>query len=94
MNIKENINKTALLAKLQFDDVESAKIEETFEQILEYINIIDGLDLENVSPMSQILEYDLNFRKDVPKDGLSLDAVLLNAPNNNGIFITVPKAIE
>lgn len=94
MNIKETINKTALLAKLQFEGDELEKFAKTFEQILEYISIIDGLDLENVAPLAQIIDYDYKFRKDIPAQGLDLQEALLNAPSKNENFFKVPKVID
>ncbi len=93
MNIKETIDKTALLAKLQFNSEESEVFAKTFEQILEYIYIIDGLDLENVAPLHQIVESEFEFRNDVSAKYLTSEQALLNAPDRNENFFEVPKVI-
>jgi len=94
MNIKETINKTVLLAKIELNEIEKEKFKLTFEQILEYINIIDELDLENVAPMSKIMEFKYGFRSDISMNELDVDEALFNAPSINKDFFKVPKVIN
>lgn len=79
MNIKETIDKTSILAKFELNDIEKEKFKLKFEQISEYINIIDDLDLENVAPISKILEFDNGFREDISLKELRVDEALPNA---------------
>jgi aspartyl-tRNA(Asn)/glutamyl-tRNA(Gln) amidotransferase subunit C len=94
MNIKETINKTAKLSHLQFEGEDLDKFEKKFESILEFISFIDELDLENVSPLLQIIEYESEFRKDIPSLGLDTKEALLNAPLKDQNFIKVQKVIN
>jgi len=95
MNFKEKINKTAILAKLQFTENESKQFVETFEQLLDFISIIDELDIEKVAPLVQIHKYDIEFRDDKVDEGISLKEALLNKPSKDkNDFFTIPKVIS
>ncbi|MEI6090956.1 MAG: Asp-tRNA(Asn)/Glu-tRNA(Gln) amidotransferase subunit GatC [bacterium] len=94
MNIKETVNKTAQLSRLQFEGKDLDKFENKFESILEFISIIDELDLENVSPVLQIVQYENEFRKDIHSKVLDINEALINAPSKDQSFIKVPKVIN
>ena len=94
MNIKETIDKTVSLAKIELNEIEKEKFKLTFEQILDFINIIDELDLENVAQMSKIMEFEYGFRKDISANELNVEEALSNAPSKNKDFFKVLKVIN
>ena len=92
ITIKE-VENIARLAKLSFSEDEKIKFTEQFNQILQYMEKLNELDTENVSPTFHILDVHNVFREDIVKPWLTQEEALQNAPKkNNGLF-SVPKVI-
>ena len=94
MEMKETVSRIAVLAKLEYKDAELEKFSDRFTKILDYIAVIDGIDLEGVEPLAHVIETENVFRADVAKPGVSLEQALRNAPKKNESFFKVPKVIE
>ncbi|MBN2412562.1 Asp-tRNA(Asn)/Glu-tRNA(Gln) amidotransferase subunit GatC [candidate division KSB1 bacterium] len=89
----EEVEKIARLAKLSFSEEEKIKFTEQFNQILQYMEKLNELDTENVSPTFNVLDVNNVFREDKVKPWLTQEQALQNAPKKkNGLF-SVPKVI-
>lgn len=91
---KEEIKRTAELARLEFTDEELDAFQENFQKIVDYVGKIDQLELENVAPMTHIHDFTRNTRADEGKDGLSTADALKNAPKKSDTYFKVPKVLE
>ena len=90
---KEEVMYVADLARLELDDASIDKFAEQIATILEYIDLLNGLDTEGIEPTSHAISLTNAFRNDVAKEHLDRDLALQNAPDReNGNFI-VPKVV-
>ncbi len=94
MDINEIVKKTAELSKLSFSENELESFTHSFKSVLDYVEIINSLDLSDIEPLSQISNEENCFREDVSLPGLKITDALKNAPNKNDNFYKVPKVIE
>ena len=88
------VEKIAQLAKLKFTEDEKLKLQKDMNQVLEYIEQINELDLDNVEPLENINETENIVREDVVKPSLTTDEALKNAPAKTGRYFKVPKVID
>ena len=90
---KEDVIKIAILSKLEFNDDEIENFRNDLSEILNYMNELNELDTEGISPLFKVLDLDDVTRKDVVTDSLKQEEVLKNAPDKDENFIIVPKII-
>ena len=62
--------------------------------ILNWIEQLGEVDVEDVEPMTSVVETSLPMREDVVTDGGIQDKVLANAPKSEDGFFVVPKVVE
>ena len=90
---KEDVIKIAILSKLEFNDDEIENFRSDLSEILNYMNELNELDTEGISPLFNVLDLDDVTRKDEVTDSLKQEEVLKNAPDKDENFIIVPKII-
>ena len=76
---KRDVEKIALLARLELTDEEKALYQEQLSAILDYAHRLNQLDITSVPPTSSAVELRSVMREDVIEPGLSLEDVLFNA---------------
>jgi aspartyl-tRNA(Asn)/glutamyl-tRNA(Gln) amidotransferase subunit C len=95
MSISKNeVKYIASLARLKFSDSELESYTKELNSIIEYMDKLNELDTENVSPLSHPIESINVFRDDEIKKSISSDEALKNAPDKNESFFKVPKVIK
>lgn len=92
--MKQEIEKTAKLAKLNFDATEIELFENHFLDILNYVSAVDNMKTEEVQPLSTVDTTEKQLRKDETENVLSLEEALKNAPKRNESFFKVPKQLN
>jgi aspartyl-tRNA(Asn)/glutamyl-tRNA(Gln) amidotransferase subunit C len=88
------VDKIAVLSRLNFSDAEKAQLQQHLEGILRTAEKLNELDTQNIVPTAHIQGQENVLRSDTVKP--SMDNALLtdNAPEKeNGCFI-VPKVVE
>jgi aspartyl-tRNA(Asn)/glutamyl-tRNA(Gln) amidotransferase subunit C len=88
----ETVDHVARLARLSLGAAERTLFARQLDQILEYAESIQALDLQDVEPMSHALTTDC-FREDQPLEGLARDRVLDSAPDPADGLFRVPRVI-
>ena len=58
--------------------------------IVDYINQLQAVNTDGVEPLAHALDLHDVFRADEPRDSLSVDEALANAPARKGDFYSVP----
>ena len=91
---REEIQKVASLARLQLSESEIERMTEQLGTILSYVKKLDEVDTEGVPVTTHTQQVVNAFREDVAKPSLERDAVLRNAPEDNGESFTVPRIIS
>ena len=91
---KAEVEKIAKLAKLKFSEIEKEKLTEELARIIAYVEKLNELDLENVTPTSHVLNLKNVMRDDEASSWLTQEEALKNAPARHGGFFSVPKVIS
>ena len=91
---KKDVEKIAELARLDLSPVEIDLYQKQLSSILDYVNMLQEVNTENVEPTSQVTGLQNVVRED--KEGLCLksDEVLSNAPEHESKSFKVNKIIE
>ncbi len=90
----QEIDKLAKLSWLEFSEEEKEKLIIDFQQIIEYVEKLNELNLDEVAPTSHVLEINNVFREDEVKPSLFQEDALKNAPVSRDGFFSVPKVIK
>lgn len=77
---REDIENIAELAKLDLTEEEIELYGEQLRDILDYVDILNSLDTEDIAPTASVLPIVNALRKDEIQDGLSPEQALANAP--------------
>ncbi len=95
MSISKNeVTYVAGLARLEFSEEETEKLQDELSAVLDYAEALNKLDTSNTKPTEHILPMENVFREDIVVDSLDLDKVLQNAPEKEKGAFKVPKVIE
>lgn len=90
----ELVEKLSHLARLQFNDEEKQEIKKDLQKMIHFVEKLNELDLEGVSPMLHMSEEVNVLREDEVKGSVSRSEALKNAPLHDDQFFKVPKVIK
>jgi aspartyl-tRNA(Asn)/glutamyl-tRNA(Gln) amidotransferase subunit C len=90
---RQDIEKVALLARLQLSDAEAAKMSDELAQIVAYVDQLAEVDTEGVEPMAHAIELQNVFKDDRVGESLPREAALANAPHHNSTGYLVPAVL-
>src|SRR5882762_9994448 len=104
---EKDVSYVADLANLELTTDERTRMLHDLNSILDYIDRLNELDTENVTPMAQVSDrygvdnsrqgsdrFESVLRDDIRyglRESLSHDIALKNAPETDGTFFEVPK---
>ena len=88
------VQDVALLARLKLSDEELARFSGQLGKILEYVGVLDEVDVSNVQPMAHAVEQSNVLRDDEVRESLPREAALANAPKTDGQFFMVPQILD
>lgn len=95
MSVTENdVRYMAGLARLQLSDDEIKSFANDMNKILDYMELLEEVDTENVEPLAHVIDLDSRLRNDEAKEPLSHKDALKNAPDADSDYFRVPKVIE
>jgi aspartyl-tRNA(Asn)/glutamyl-tRNA(Gln) amidotransferase subunit C len=90
---REEVLNVAKLARLKFSEEEIEKFRVDLNSILDYIDMLDEVDISGVEPLTNVNKGINNLREDVVRESLSDMEAVSNAPvSSDGTFI-VPKVV-
>lgn len=89
----EEIAKVAHLARLELNPEEVARMTDQVGAILSYIDKLNELDTQGITPTTHALAINNAFRDDVVTASLPQAEALRNGPRQNGEAFVVPKVI-
>lgn len=90
---KEEILHIAKLACLNIKDEEIEEYRKNLQDILNFANVIDSVDTENISETISSTDNCNVFREDEIKDFESRELLLQNAPESRDGMFSIPKVI-
>lgn len=90
---REEIQHVANLARLQLNEDEIGRMTRQLDMILSYVEKLDEIDTQGITPTTHTQQVVNAFREDVVRPSLAREAALANAPEDNGESFTVPRII-
>ena len=90
---RDEVIKTALLARLRLSDDEIGTMTEQLSKIVDYVNQLGQLDTSDVVPMAHAVELTNVFADDVPQPSLDRNEALANAPKSDEECYRVPAVL-
>jgi aspartyl-tRNA(Asn)/glutamyl-tRNA(Gln) amidotransferase subunit C len=91
---QEEVRRVAHLARLTLHDDEVIALQRDMEAMLGYVAQLQDLDLDGVEPTTHTTSPSPSLRPDEPRQTLSRDQVLQNAPEQEGGMFRVPRIVE
>lgn len=90
----KDVEKVALLSRLEINEADMEAMTGQLNSILDYIDVLNKLDTENIQPTAHVLPMKNVMREDVVKPSLARDLALSNAPEAEDGYFKVPKVVE
>jgi aspartyl-tRNA(Asn)/glutamyl-tRNA(Gln) amidotransferase subunit C len=82
---REDVLKLAALSKLKLTEEEIEQLRGELSEILDYVNMLDKVDVSGLAPTYQVSGLKNVYRADETKDyGYKTDSLLKNAPAIQG----------
>lgn len=95
MKITEDlIDHIAHLSRLEFEGERKAAIQKDMERIVNFMEILQGVDTENVEPLIFMNDEVNKLREDVPEVTLTQEQALKNAPKKDSDYFRIPKVLD
>ena len=91
---RADVEHVAELARLHLTDDEIDLMQGQLSRILEAIAVLNEVDTSHVGPTASVLALENVMRDDEPRDGISRDAALANAPMREGHHLRVPLVLK
>ena len=91
---RDDVAKVALLGRLKLTADEMDRMTVQLGRVLEYVDILNEVDTQNVEPMAHAIELRDVFREDTPVPSLPREDALTNAPKTDGRCFVVPAILE
>jgi aspartyl-tRNA(Asn)/glutamyl-tRNA(Gln) amidotransferase subunit C len=90
---RQEVEKVALLARLQLTDQELETMTQQLGQIVAYVQQLSQLDTEDVAPMAHAVERFNVFGADQLQASVSVEEALANAPKRDDACFRVPAVL-
>lgn len=91
---KEEVEKLAHLARLEFSEEEKLSMQADMDKILGFVDKINELDLEGVEPLVYLNEDRNIMRADKVEQNISKEDALRNSPAKDSDYFRVPKVLK
>lgn len=88
------VEKLARLARLRFEDEEKKAIKNDLQRMIGFVEKLNELDLDTISPLLHMSDEVNVLREDEIKGSVSREEALKNAPDHDEKFFKVPKVIR
>jgi aspartyl-tRNA(Asn)/glutamyl-tRNA(Gln) amidotransferase subunit C len=93
MLTREDVQKVALLARLQLTEAEEEKFAVQLSGILDYFEQLSELDVTDVPPTTRAIDVSNVVRPDHHQPYTNREGLLDSAPDRDGDFFKVPKIV-
>lgn len=91
---REDVERTAALARLDLSEAEIQTLTRDLGQILEHVDQLSRLDTTGIEPTAHAIPLATPTRVDEPSAPLDPELALRNAPLREGSAFVVPKVLE
>lgn len=90
---RTDVQKVALLARLQLTDAELDTMTSQLAEVIGYVDLLGEVDTEGVEPMAHAVEVTNVFADDHIEPSLPRQQALANAPRHNSRGYLVPAVL-
>ncbi|STD05156.1 Aspartyl/glutamyl-tRNA(Asn/Gln) amidotransferase subunit C [Dermatophilus congolensis] len=90
---KDQVAHLAMLARIEMDDEELSRLAGELDGILDAVALVGEVASADVEPMANPVAMNTVLRADEPREGLSGEAVLGNAPEAEDGRFVVPRIL-
>lgn len=91
---KEQVKHVAQLARLAITEEEAEMFTENLSAIIQYAEQLNELNTDDVEPTTHVLDLKNVLRKDEPKQWITQEDALKNAPDKENGHFRVPSILE
>ena len=89
-----DLSRAVKLARIELTPEEEQRLAPQLGEVLQYVEKLNELDVSDVEPTAHATPLSNVMRADEPRESLSQEEALRNAPKiANGLFV-VPKIVE
>lgn len=90
----ELVSYVANLSRIKLDENEINEMQSQMSEIVNYMDILNQLDTENIEPLSHIFSITNVMRDDEVKSSYERQEILKNAPAHTEEAFIVPKTVD
>jgi aspartyl-tRNA(Asn)/glutamyl-tRNA(Gln) amidotransferase subunit C len=90
----DEVARVAQLARLRLSDEDLATMQEQLSRILDYIQLLQEVDVADVPPTAQATDIANSFREDELRPSLPPDEALMNAADTQGGLFRIPAVFD
>ena len=90
----EDVKHVAHLARLAVTEEEAEQMRKELDAIITFAEQLNELDTTNVKPTSHVLKMVNVMREDRATEGLPVEEVVKNAPDQQDGYIRVPSIMD
>jgi len=87
----DTVKRVAKLAHIAVDDERAAQLQDDLNAILGFVEQLNEVDVENVQPMTSVVNISARQRVDVVNDGNKAEDIIANAPASEDNFFMVDR---
>lgn len=91
---REEIMQLAELSRIELNLKDFDSFQKRFNDVINYINTLDDLDMEDVEPTIWMESTPMILREDIASDGLSKEEILRNAPEQEYGYFKLRKTVD
>ena len=91
---EELVDYVSELSRLRLPEGEKAAMAAELEKIVDYMDVLSGLDTTGVEPLSHVFPVKNVLRADQVAPSCDREALLAGAPASDGEAFLVPRAVE
>ncbi len=90
----DDVRKVAVLARLRLSDDELERMQQQLSQILDYMQVLQEVDVADVPPTAQVTDVVNIMRPDEVRPSLPVEEALMNAPAQEQGYFKVKPVFE
>jgi aspartyl-tRNA(Asn)/glutamyl-tRNA(Gln) amidotransferase subunit C len=90
----DTVKRIAQLARIAVSEEEARGLQGELNTILGWVEQLGELDVDDVEPMTSVVQVEMKKRQDVVNDGGIAADIVANAPETEDHYFVVPKVVE
>ncbi len=91
---KDLVSYVAQLSRIKLDDSETEEMQKQMSEIVDYMDVLNQLNTDEIEPLSHIFSITNVMRDDVTASSYDREEILRNAPEHTEEAFVVPKTVE